>query len=391
MDRQIDVAGAELPHGSPEARHARDSRWALLAAGAIGALIGAAAVLVMTMGDTRTETEIAATDTSLAAPAFVRPDPGAVRPPPSLAERVPGLTSDLVAFGFTPSGQAVIQQWFINATEPRTIDVPFGFAIVDASGQWIAALANQRYGDSLNLHVGNAAYQEAIATDVGSAVWSTDQPGRIVWTERTSAGVFAFEQDQGVGGDSALFEIPVPENARVVWLDGGRLTIASGGSIIALQQDGSEVARLDGAEFVAGADGWAAVRYQDTLTLVDADLVPRAPIPAGDEACNVRFARSSDGGTSPLLRLAALCSTSEGATLEVMDVAPTTLTFTSRTVIELAEPGAISWLDGDRFVAVPQPDPVSRPRSVIAILDTQTGTVTELQWPGAVQGVIGTR
>lgn len=113
MDRQIDVAGAELPHGPPEARQARDSRWALLATGAAGALIGAAAVLVMTMGDTRTETEIAATDTSLAAPAFVRPDPGAVRPPPSLAERVPGLTSDLVAFGFTPSGQAVSQNYYM--------------------------------------------------------------------------------------------------------------------------------------------------------------------------------------------------------------------------------------------------------------------------------------
>ena len=77
--------------------------------------------------------------------------------------------------------------------------------------------------------------------------------------------------------------------------------------------------------------------------------------------------------------------------MEVLDIDTTTLTFTLRAQIPLTEPFAASWLDGDRFVAVPQPDPVSRPRSTIRILDVETGAVTDLQWPGSVLGVIGTR
>ena len=77
--------------------------------------------------------------------------------------------------------------------------------------------------------------------------------------------------------------------------------------------------------------------------------------------------------------------------MEVLDIDPATLTFTLRAQIPLSEPSATSWLEGDRFVAVSQPDPVSRPRSTIRILDVETGAVTDLQWPGAVLGVIGTR
>lgn len=391
MDHQIEVTGAEHEARSPDTRERRDSRWTLLAAGAVGALVGAAAVFLLSPSDAPPATPDVEADASLEAPPVVITTQGTVRPPPSLAERVPGLTSDLVAFGFTPSGQAAIQQWFINASAPRTIDVPFGLAIADVSGEWIAALVSQRYGESSNLHIGNATYQEAIATDVGSAVWSADQPGRIVWTERTSAGAFVFEQNQGTGTTEPSFDIPVPEGARVVWLDGDRLTLTSGDSIFSLQPDGSEVARLDGAEFVAGADGWAAVLLENTLTLIDNDLVPRAPIPTGGPTCGVRFARSDGDEENTLLRLASLCGTAEEVTLEVMDVDTATLTFTSRNVIELEQPGSISWLDGDRFVAVPQPDPVSRPRSAIVILDTDTGTITSLQWPGAVHGVVGTR
>ena len=120
------------------------------------------------------------------------------------------------------NGQAAIQQWFINATEPRTIDVPFGFAIPDQSGQWIAALANQRYGDSFNLHVGNSTYQEAIATDVGSVVWSVDQPGRIAWAERTNEGVIVFDRRMTPGDSGRVFALAAPSDARIVWLDGDR-------------------------------------------------------------------------------------------------------------------------------------------------------------------------
>ncbi len=391
MERQIEVTGAEQSGRPPATWRRRDSGWTLLAAGAIGVLVGAAAVSLLTPVEPTTETTVAQEDTSLEAPPVVVATPATVRPPPTLAERVPGLTSDLVAFGFTPSGQAVIQQWFINAIEPRTIDVPFGRAIADTSGQWIAALVSQRYGDSSNLHIGNSAYQEAVATDVGSAVWSADQPGRIVWTERTAAGTIAFEQTMGRDIVLQPFAIPVPDDASVVWLERDRLTITSGGSIISLQPDGSEAARLAGAEFVAATDGWAVVWVDESLTLVDRDLVPSAPIPAGDGLCSdARFARA-DSRRAPSLRLAVLCGTATSTRVEVLDIDPTALTFTSRAGIDLAKPGAMSWLDGDRFVAVPQPDPVSRPRSVIAILDIETGEVTQLQWPGALFGVIGTR
>ncbi len=391
MDRQIEVSGAEDPAPSTSTRERRESGWTLLAAGTVGVLIGAAAVFLLSPSEASTTTTTQ-TDESLEAPAVVAATLGTVSPPPSLAELVPGLTSDLVAFGFTPSGQAVIQQWFINATEPRTIDVPFGRAITDASGQWIAALVSQRYGESSNLHVGNSAYQEAIATDVGSAVWSADQPGRIIWTERTSDGTFVFEQTQGRSPEAEAFAVPVPDDARVMWLDGDRLTVTSDGSIISLQPDGSAVARLDGAEFVAGADGWAAVLLDDRLTLVDGDLVPLAPIPAGNQPCgDARFARSDQGREAAYLRIAVLCGTTGPASLEVLDIDPITLTFTSRTTVELTEPAAMSWLEGDRFLAIPQPDPESRPRSTIAIVDMDTGAVTQLKWPGAVFGVIGTR
>jgi hypothetical protein len=296
----------------------------------------------------------------------------------------------------------VIQQWFINATEPRTIDVPFGYAIADTSGQWIAALANQRYGESSNLHVGNGTYQEAIATNVGSAVWSTDEPGRIVWTEQTAEGVIAFDRTLGRDTDQPAFAaLPLPSDALVVWFDADttgtdasgrlveRLTISSSGSIISLLGDGTEVARLDGAEFVAATDGWAVVRLDAGLTLVDDELTPRAPIPVSGDSCRARFARTDPTSTTPRLRLAALCG--EQPTLEVIDIDPAILAFSSRAVVELAEPGSVAWLDGDRFVAVPQSDPVSRPRSIIAILDVDTGELTELRWPGAVFGVIGTR
>jgi hypothetical protein len=398
VERQIEVTGAEHPEKPSGARDRRESGWTLLAAGAVGVLVGAAAAFLLSPSDAPVETPIAEADDSLEAPAVVVVTPGTVRPPPSLAERVPGLTSDLVAFGFTPSGQAAIQQWFINATEPRTIDVPFGRAITDASAQWIAALVSQRYGESSNLHVGNSAYQEAIATDVGSAVWSADQPGRIVWTERTSDGTFVFEQTHGRSPEGQAFAIPVSDDARVVWLDGDRLTITSAGSIISLQPDGSEVARLDSAEFVAGADGGAAVLLDGRLTLVDGDLVPVSAIPAGSEPCgflDARFARSDPGRRTPNLRVAVLCGVTGGVpgstSLEVLDIDPVTLTFTSRATMELAEPAAMSWLEGDRFLAIPQPDPESRPRSTIAILDIETGAVTQLKWPGAVFGVIGTR
>ncbi len=388
MDRQIEVSGAEHPVESTAGPERRDSGWKLVAAGTVGVLLGAAAVFLSIPREAPADTTIAEEDTSLEAPAAVVVTPGTVSPPPSLAERVPGLTSDLVAFGFTPSGQAVIQQWFINATEPRTIDVPFGFAIPDMSGRWIAALANQRYGDSLNLHVGNATYQEAVATDVGSVVWSVDQPGRIAWIERTTGGVIAFDRRMDPGEDSQGFALTVPSDARIVWLDGDRLTVTSGGSIVSLQPDGAETARLDGAVFVAATDGWALVRIDDALTFVDADLVPLAPVPLDGASCvDVRFARTQ----TPLLRLAAVCTGTETTSLEVWDIEPTTSTFTSLAVVPLTAPGTVSWLDGERFVAVPQPDPVSRPRSSITILDVQTGEIVELQWPGAVLGVIGTR
>jgi hypothetical protein len=91
------------------------------------------------------------------------------------------------------------------------------------------------------------------------------------------------------------------------------------------------------------------------------------------------------------MRLAIVCGVPEAPWLEVIEIDVTALSFSSKALLQLAEPGAVSWLDGDRFVAIPQPDPVSRPRSTIAILDVDTGAVTELQWPGAVLGVIGTR
>jgi hypothetical protein len=403
MERQIEVTGAEHPAKPTGSRERRESGWTLLATGAVGVLVGAAAVFLLSPSDAPAETPIAEADDSLEAPAVVVATLGTVRPPPSLAERVPGLTSDLVAFGFTPSGQAVIQQWFINATEPRTIDVPFGYAIADTSEQWIAALASQRYGESSNLHVGNGTYQEAIATNVGSAVWSTDEPGRIVWTEQTAEGVVAFDRTLGRDTDEPTFAaLPLPPDARAVWFDGDtaiadasgrsvqRLTISSSGSIISLLGDGTEVARLDGAEFVAATDGWAVVRRDGELTLVDDTLTLRAPIPVSGESCGAaRFAKTDPASTTPRLRLAVLCG--EPATLEVIDIDPAILAFTSRAVVLLAEPGSVAWLDGDRFVAVPQPDPVSRPRSIIAILDVDTGEMTQLQWPGAVFGVIGTR
>lgn len=392
MERQIEVTGAERPVGSPDARVRRDSRWTLLAAGAAGVLVGVAAVLLLGSGDSPAETPIAEAEDSLEAPPVVVTTPSTVRPPPTLAELVPGLTSDLVAFGFTPSGQAVIQQWFINATEPRTIDVPFGFAIPDLSGEWIAALASQRYGESFNLHVGNSTYQEAIATDVGSVVWSVDQPGRIAWTERTSDGLTVFDRSVPPGDDGHVFALPVPPDARIVWLDGDQLTLTSEGSIIALQPDGIEVARLDGAEFVAAANGLALVWIDEVLTLIDSDLLPRAPVPHDGESCGeARFARLDARETTATVRLAVVCGGPESPWLEVLEIDPTTPTFTRQATIQLAEPATVSWLDGDRFVAIPQPDPVSRPRSRIAILDVETGVVTELAWPGAVLGVIGTR
>ncbi len=392
MERQIEVTGAEHPERPPETSGRRNSSWALLLAGAAGVLIGAAAVFLLSLDDAAADPTVADADTSLQAPAVVVTNPGTVRPPPTLAELVPGLTSDLVVFGFTPSGQAVIQQWFINATEPRTIDVPFGFAIPDVSGRWIAALANQRYGDSLNLHVGNATYQEAIATDVGSVVWSVDQPGRVAWTEWTADGVMAFDRRLDPGDGGQAFALPVPSDTRIVWLDGDVLSLASQRSIIALQPDGTEVARLDDAEFVAATDGWAVVWLDASMTLVDGDLAPRAQLPHGGASCgDARFARPDPAQRTPAIRLALVCGTADTPWLEVLDIDPTTMTFTNRAMIQLAEVGAASWLDGDRFVAVPQPDPVSRPRSTIAILDVETGEVTELRWPGAVLGVIATR
>ena len=394
MDHQIEVTGAEDPAPSTVARKRRESGWTLLAAGAVGVVIGAMAVFLLSSSDAPAETSVTVAETALEAPPVVRGTQGTVRPPPSLAERVPGLTSDLVAFGFTPSGQAVIQQWFINAAEPRTIDVPFGLAIADASGEWIAALVDQRYGESSNLHIGNSTYQEAIATNVGSAVWSVDQPGRIAWTERTPAGAVALERSQGRGSDDQPFEFtPIPADARAVWLDGDRLTIATAGTLIAVQPDGTEVARLEGAEFVAGADGLATVLLDGELTLVDEDLVPIAAVPTSGTPCSARFARSDPGRRTPSFRLAVQCGadTRPAATVEVLDFDPITLTFVSRTTIELDEPAQMNWLESDRFLAMPQPDPVSRPRSTIAILDMDTGTVTELKWPGVVFGVIGTR
>lgn len=392
MERQIEVTGAERPIGSPEARVRRDPRWALLAAGAAGVLVGAAAVLLLGSGDAPAEIPIADSDDSLEAPPVVVTTPATVRPPPTLAELVPGLTSDLVAFGFTPSGQAVIQQWFINATEPRTIDVPFGFAIPDLSGEWIAALAGQRYGESFNLHVGNSTYQEAIATDVGSVVWSVDQPGRIAWTERTSDGVMVFDRSMAPGDDNRVFALPVPPDARIVWLDGDRMTLTSEGSIVTLQPDGVEVARLDGAALVAAADGLALAWIDGVLTVIDADLVPRVALPHDGSSCgDARFARLDQRAAAATVRLAVVCGAPEAPFLEVLDIDPAMLTFTRRATVQLADPATVNWLDGDRFVAIPQPDPVSRPRSRIAILDVETGEVTELAWPGAVLGVIGTR
>lgn len=392
MDRQIEVTGAEFPPEPEPARKRDDARWTILAAGALGMLIGAAAVFLLAPDPTPSETTTASTDESLEAPARVVTTRGPIQPPPSLAERVPGLTSDLVAFGFTPSGQAVIQQWFINATEPRTIEVPFGFAIPDQSGRWIAALAGQRYGDSFNLHVGNGTYQEAIATDVGSVVWSVDEPGRIAWTERTTQGVVTIDRRLEPGAEGSAFELPVSPDTRLVWLDGDRLTFTSGGSIVTIQPDGTEVSRLDDAEFVTATDGWALVRTGGGLTLVDGDLVPRAPLPHDGSPCvDARFGRPDSVRSTPLLRLALVCGVPDAPWVEVLEIEVSTLTFTLMAQLPVTEPETVSWLDGDRFVAVAQPDPVSRPRSTIKILDVETGAVTDLQWPGAVLGVIGTR
>ena len=392
MDRQIEVAGAEDAAAAHPGPVRRDSRWTVLAAGAAGVLIGAASVFLLSSGETPAETTVAATDTSLEAPARVPTTRAPVRPPPSLAERVPGLTSDLVAFGFTPSGQAAIQQWFINATEPRTIDVPFGFAIPDQSGQWIAALANQRYGDSFNLHVGNSTYQEAIATEVGSVVWSVDQPGRIAWLEQTADGPRIFDRTLGPSDDDQTFALVPPWNARIVWLDGNRLTLSTDGALVSLQPDGTEVARLDGAQFVTGTDGWAVVEIEGSTELVDTDLTLRAPVPLDDGSCrNARFGRTDPAQPTTVIRVAAVCGVPEAPILEVLEIDVSTLDVALKAAHQLTEPGAVSWLDGDRLVAVTQPDPVSRPRSTITILDVETGEVTDLQWPGAVLGVIGTR
>lgn len=387
MERQIDVVGAESAPRSPQVeRHQR--HLSPLLTGVAGLAIGGAAMFVMTGSDVPSETTVPSEE--LPAPAIVTVTTATVPPQPRLSELVQDLETDLVGFGFTPSGSSVVQRWEQNDTEPRTVAVPFGLAIPDISGRLFAALVTQRYGDSVNLHVGNPEYQEPVATDVGSAVWSSDQPGRIAWTERTADGAtIARDLFLQPTARRTVFNGAVPDDSRAVWLDGDQLVLATEGGLTAVAPDGAVLSRLDAATLVTGTDSVAVALIGDELRLIDTDLQPGAAVPVDFGCVDARFAPA---GRDPTRRLAVMCEHDERTpTISFFDVDPSRAAFLPGIVVPIDQPSPMSWVDGDRFLAIPQPDPGSRPRTQIVIVDTVTAQVTELNWRGAIFQVIGMR
>ena len=262
---------------------------------------------------------------------------------------------------------------------------------------------DQRYGPSRNLHVGNAVYQEVVATDVRGAVWSVDEVGRLIWTQQFAGETIARDASfmGAVGGKHLVvpsrpivqsFRLAVPEDATPVWLDGDRLTIASAGSLTSLQADGTTVASIESASLVTATDGLAVARIDGVMTLIDTDLVTRGVLPVDHDDCReARFAPAS----SESLRIAVLCEDPGVApmveVIDIIDVGQAVLGFNTMTSIEIAGGGPMTWIDGDRFLAIPQPDPRSIPRSSVVIIDAETDRITELPLRGVIFEVLGVR
>lgn len=393
MDRQIEVAGAEEPPAPGPVRPAGvERRYGPVIAGALGLLIGSVATIALSQPAVLDAT---APDTTrvIAEPDDVAPL-RTTTPPidrPALAELIPGLTTDLIAFGTDSSGFPVVQWWDLDESSPVTTTVRLQSGSADLSMTYIASLEDQRYGDGFDLVVGTPNFVETIAIEAGSFAWSTTTPREIAWTERSETG-FVIKSRRIPSDDEAVqpIQIPVPSDVFIAWFRDDTVTVQDNqGRVTTFDRDGAVVASRGSASFASATDIAAVAIIEDVHSILSTDLGVIADIPTASAPCFPSgFAPRFHPSTR---RLALLCFADGESSIEVYDIGierNNAVIVPALPTLAIDQPAVLVWLGSDRFIGFTQPAPAGRPRTDLVIFDLVTGDQHTLSWPGSVSRVI---
>ena len=396
MDRQIDVAGAEDQSSPPRRPVRSDRRIRPVVAGGLGLLVGSVATLALSQPSTL---DVTAPDTTqtISEPDEIAPVRTTATPveQPSLAELIPGLTSDLVAFGIDSSGFPVVQRWNLDARAPSPTVARVQSGSADLSMTYLASLEDQRYGEGFDLVVGTPNFVETVAIDAGTFAWSTTTPREIAWTERTETGLVIKSRHVPQRPEGSVpFEIPVPGDVFIAWFQQDTVTVQDNqGMLTTYDRDGAMVASLEfngGSDVLTPAIDIAGVAIvEDVPYVVSTNLDLLASIPVATPPCLASgFAPGAD---LMARRLAMQCfGGGRGPVIEVFDIVleGDDVTMSAPTMLPMDQPAVPMWLGSDRFIGFTVPSPAGRPRTDFEIFDLLTGDHHTLSWPGSVFRVI---
>jgi hypothetical protein len=317
-------------------------------------------------------------------------------PEPTLTDLAPMLGTDLIGIGTDTRGSSATQRWRLTAAAPSTVDLPTGSVSVDVSSRWLALLAQARYSDDIALWVGNPAYAEPLSASAIGAVWSSDEPATIAWTEpgppsssdEAQTALFT----QGLTGSNlderTVTMIQGP--ATPVWFTSAGIVVAdqAGTTLSLVTPEGEVLSSLEIERFYAATDRFAllevggeSVLVGPTLEIIDA---------LGVDVSECAIGRFAPPGTEPVRRVALGCRYTEGYIFlhvwEISEVADG-LEVTQAASLPQLNLSVFSWVSEDVLVAS-LPVNVGRPETLLTVWDVATGASELIRWPGLMYQIV---
>jgi hypothetical protein len=377
----------------PEARAA--DRLRPVVAGLIGLGLGVALASVLSATP---PTEPLA-DPLPGAQAIVSPEPVPATPTtvaaaaePTLTDLAPMLDKDLIGIGTDSRGSSTTQRWRLTAEAPDTLALPSGGVSADVSGRWLALLAQARYSDDTTLWVGSPAYAEPLSASALGAVWSSDEPAAIAWTELRAPSSSNDEQTalvtrrlpgSNVGERTVTM---IPGRATPMWFTSAGIVVADeAGSTLSLVTPGGEVlSTLEMERFYAATDRYALLEVAGQSVLVSPTLEILDVFGVDVSECaNGRFAPP---GTEPVRRVALECQYTEGYIfLHTWEIAEVTggLDVTQTASLPQLNLSVVSWVSEDVLVTS-LPVNSGTPETLLTVWDVATGASELVRWPGLI-------
>ncbi len=379
---QVTVGGQEP--GPPPPSPDPPKKW--LAVGAIGVAVGLLFGLGLDGGTDPAVTEPGASPDIEPPPAVtittVTTRPQADR----LATRAPGFIDDLVVSYSTTVGTTGVSVWKASARGPVDAGLPAGEYLADSFHGWLATITSTRYSTGDILWVGNQAYMEPVGTGVIDAVWHTQRPGRITWTETGEPGVsILYTASFSAGQETIPVEVTrfegSPGVSPVWWSTAGITVFVEDLGVLYLLDDasGETMAELAVDAFVAGTDVYAMTVRNGESWLVDGRLSPMRPLTISPSCLTGSFA----GIGTPNGPFAALaCGRADASqSLQVWSVG---FDF-EEMLIEVPGTGLVkpAWTPDGLMAILPTIDPV-RPSTEMTFYSPGGDLAFQVDFPGRI-------